>query len=146
MKLPEIKVKKIQAAGDFETAHNIRYEVFVIGQNVPEDMEYDEFEDVSTHFLAYAGETPCGTARWRITENGIKLERFAVSEKYRGLGVGSALVANVLEDIAKRPEAKGKPLYLHAQISAMNLYAKFGFKQKGEIFQECDIDHYKMYR
>jgi predicted GNAT family N-acyltransferase len=142
----DIKVKKIQTAGDFEMAHKIRYEVFVIGQNVPEDMEYDTFEDVSTHFLAYAGEIPCGTARWRITEKGVKLERFAVAEKFRGLGVGSALVAKVLEDIAAKPQTKGKQLYLHAQISAAKLYAKFGFKQRGEIFKECDIDHYLMIR
>ena len=33
-------------------AHNIRYEVFVIGQNCPEDIEW-EFEEESTHFLVF---------------------------------------------------------------------------------------------
>lgn len=139
-----ITVKKIDTLQDLEKAKNIRYEVFVIGQNVPADEEIDQYEDESFHFIAYADDIPCGAARWRFTDIGIKLERFAVLEAYRGHGVGSALVSIVLDDIRKNPKSKGKPLYLHAQLDAMNLYGKFGFIKVGELFQECEIDHYKM--
>ena len=139
-----IKVVKVHTSKDFDLAKNIRYEVFVIGQNVPADEEIDAFEDESFHFLAFKENEPCGAARWRLTQNGVKLERFAVLEKYRSQGVGSALVTSVLEDINSNPKSKGKLLYLHAQLSAMKLYSKFGFKQVGGLFQECDIDHYKM--
>lgn len=141
---PSIKALKIHSPADLEQAKNIRYEVFVIGQNVPPEEEIDEFEDESFHFLALYNDIPAGAARWRFTEKGIKLERFAVLEPYRGKGIGSALVNAVLIDIKGNPDFEGKQLYLHAQLSAMRLYSKFGFKKVGEKFQECDIDHYKM--
>ena len=139
-----LKVIKAYNTEQFERAKKIRFEVFVLGQSVPADEEFDQYEDNSTHFLAFYNDIPCGAARWRITENGVKLERFAVLEDFRGLGVGSTLVREVLNDININTAAKGKNLYLHAQLSAMKLYSKFGFKQQGELFQECDIDHFKM--
>lgn len=139
-----IEVHKISSEDDIHVAQQIRYDVFVIGQQVPAEEEIDQYEKVCHHFLAKANSIPCGAARWRITSTGVKLERFAVLEKYRGMGVGSALVEAVLKDIESYPEATGKQLYLHAQISAIPLYQKFGFVREGEIFQECDIDHYAM--
>jgi len=141
-----VEVLKIHTNEAFEKAKMIRYNVFVIGQNVPLNEEIDEFENESFHFLASANDIPCGVARWRFTEKGIKLERFAVLEKYRGLGVGSALVEAVLMDIHDNPKSVGKSIYLHSQLSALKLYQKFGFKKEGELFQECDIDHFKMVR
>jgi predicted GNAT family N-acyltransferase len=141
-----IIVRKIQDKMDLESAMKIRYEVFVIGQNVPAEEEIDQYEGESFHFLALVNNTPVGAARWRFTGKGIKLERFAVLEKYRGKGVGSALVSAVLNDIDTHPRSDGKEQYLHAQLSAMRLYSKFGFTQEGSMFQECDIDHYKMTR
>ena len=85
-----------------------------------------------------------GTARWRITSNGVKLERFAVLADARGQGVGQALVKAVLADIQAKPEAALKSKYLHAQLSAVPLYSKFGFNKVGDIFEECNIMHYKM--
>jgi len=143
---PVIKVHKINTTEDLERAKKIRYEVFVIGQHVPVEEELDQYENESFHFIAFANGVPCGAARWRFTEKGIKLERFAVLADYRGQGIGSALVEAVLDDIKNNPESTGKPLYLHAQLEAMKLYGKFGFRKVGELFQECDIDHYKMVR
>lgn len=137
-------VTKVLNKEDLETIFKIREEVFVIEQEVAPEEEYDEYEDTSIHFLARVDRNPAGTARWRFTDKGIKLERFAVLKKERGKGVGQALVKSVLEDIALHPEAKGKKLYLHAQLTAIPLYAKFGFKQVGDMFEECNILHYKM--
>lgn len=141
-----IIVSKIHSKEDVEYAHKIRYEVFVIGQNVPEEEEIDGYEKASIHFIAKKDGVPCGAARWRITAEGVKLERFAVLEKFRGTGVGSALVEAVLNDIKTNADAKDKKHYLNAQLTAIPLYRKFGFKEVGEIFQECDIDHYRMER
>jgi predicted GNAT family N-acyltransferase len=135
---------KISDESDMQTAFKIREEVFVVEQNVPKEDEYDEFEISSTHFLAYCDGQPCGTARWRYTDKGIKLERFAVREGFRSSGVGSSLVQAVLADIASKPEAAGKKLYLHAQLTAVPLYEKFHFHKEGDIFDECGIMHYKM--
>lgn len=127
-----------------EKAYALRKEVFVIEQKVSPADEFDEYEEESRHFIALDdNDNAVGTARWRRTENGIKLERFAVKESHRGIGVGSALVEKVLEDIGEM-EGPGQNIYLHAQLSAVPLYQKFGFKEVGDQFLECDIWHYLM--
>lgn len=140
-----MKVKLIESKAALEEAFAIRQKVFVEEQEVPADEEYDEFEDHSRHFLAYSEDgQPCGTARWRFTDKGIKLERFAVLAEWRGKGTGQTLVQAVVNDIAAHHDSKGKTLYLHAQLPAVSLYERFGFKKAGEIFEECGIQHYLM--
>lgn len=143
---PIIDVIKIHTQADFQQAIKIRYAVFVQEQKVPIEEEIDDFENQSIHFIAYKNKIPCGTARWRVAEKGIKLERFAVLQNHRGKGVGSALVDAVLNDIDSNSETHGKQMYLFAQLSAMKLYSHFGFQKVGILFQECNIDHYKMVR
>jgi predicted GNAT family N-acyltransferase len=139
-----ISVEKVLSKEQLDNVFKIREEVFVLEQEVDPAEEYDEFEDISIHFLAKSEGQPAGTARWRFTDKGIKLERFAVLKPMRGKGVGQALVKTVIEDIAANPQSKGRKLYLHAQLDAMPLYEKFGFKKVGEMFEECNILHYKM--
>jgi len=124
------------------TIKEIRYEVFVVEQKVDEAEEYDEFESECPHFLAYAEGTPAGTARWRTTEKGFKLERFAVLENFRKFGVGSALVQAVLAEVL--PISEGKKIYLHAQVQALPFYQKLGFEAFGEEFIEAEIMHRAM--
>ena len=134
-----IEVRKAADAAELEMVFAIRRKVFVEEQNCPPELEW-EFEDESAHFLArYEGE-PAGAARWRQTDKGYKLERFAVLKEYRGKGVGPALVKTVLQDLPK----EASYIYLHAQVQAMNLYAKAGFKAQGALFEEAGIQHYKM--
>lgn len=140
----DISVKQIQNDHDWAEAKRIRVEVFVDEQGVPEEDELDEFEEVSRHFIArYKGE-PAGACRWRYTDHGVKLERFAVDKKYRGKGIGRALVQATLDDIEADKNAKGKVRYLNAQISALFLYERFSFVKEGEPFDECGIMHYRM--
>ena len=141
-----ITIQFITEPAQMQAALGIREEVFVQEQRVPAEEEYDEFENYSRHFLALIDGHPAGTARWRFTDQGIKLERFAVLSRYRGSGVGSALVKAVLDDIMATDNIRGRLLYMHAQITAMPLYAKFGFQPVGEMFEECAIQHYKMQR
>lgn len=129
-----------------EKAFAIRQEVFVVEQKVSTEEEFDEFEGISRHFVALDGdENPIGAARWRSTEKGIKLERFAVKADKRGQGVGQALVYLVLRDIMTH-EGKGRYLYMHAQLQAVPFYEKFGFEKEGNQFLECNILHYLMYK
>ncbi|WP_162417906.1 GNAT family N-acetyltransferase [Cyclobacterium roseum] len=140
----KFSVHKITDEITLKKAFRIREEVFVKEQCVDPDEEYDGFENESAQFLAYQGQQEVGTARWRFTENGIKLERFAVLKPFRGKGVGQALVKAVLADIQSHPESAGKTVYLHGQLTAMGLYEKFGFQKVGDLFVECGIDHYQM--
>ncbi len=135
-----IAVHRVRDASELEQVFAIRREVFVEEQAVPEEEEYDEHEAESHHYLARVNGLPAGTARWRFTEHGIKLERFAVVQNFRKAGVGSAVLRQVLADLP----GEATFIYLHAQVPAMNLYAKQGFEPVGELFYECDIPHYKM--
>lgn len=134
-----LKASKINDPDDLKKAFAIRYEVFVDEQNCPPDLE-TEGNDNSTHFLATVNDDPAGAARWRKTDKGIKLERFAVLKKYRGLGVGQALVNAVLSDLPKEDTY----IYLHSQSHATGLYDKLGFEKVGDEFEEAGMKHFKM--
>lgn len=138
-----ITVHKVNTEEELNQVFEIRRIVFVVGQNCPPELEWEN-EDVSTHFIAFdENKTPCGAARWRKTEKGYKLERFAVLEHFRGKGVGQALVKAVLDDVIPLLQ-DGDKIYLHAQIQAMGLYEKFGFVPQGPQFEEAGIQHFKM--
>ena len=47
--------------------------MFVEEQGVPENLEYDEYEAHSSHFLVFDQKKAVATARWRRTKYGIKL-------------------------------------------------------------------------
>ena len=136
---PKIEVRRVSDADKLEQVFAIRRKVFVDEQNCPPELEW-EYEDESVHFLGSVNGIPAAASRWRKTANGYKLERFAVLKEFRGIGVGQALVAAVLKDLP----ADAEYIYLHAQITAMPLYARFGFKKAGEQFEEAGIQHFKM--
>jgi predicted GNAT family N-acyltransferase len=134
-----LQVKKATTDEELAKVFAIRKVVFVEEQNCPPDLEWEN-EDVSHHFLAMSDHQPCGACRWRKTDNGYKLERFAVLKEFRGKGVGRALVATLLSDLPSDADY----IYLNAQLDAMGLYAKFGFVAEGDQFEEAGIQHFKM--
>ena len=123
-----------------DTAFTIRQKVFVEEQNVDKEEEYDEFEQSSIHYLVFVDEKPVGTARWRITKDGIKLERFAVLKEFRNAKAGRTVLLKVLEDVIPL----GKRIYMNAQITAMRFYEREGFVAEGEMLIEANIQHYRM--
>lgn len=140
--MPEPKrivVNRVSDQESLEKVFAIRREVFVGEQNCPPELEW-EHEDESRHFLATVDNQPAGAARWRRTDKGHKLERFAVLKQFRGQGVAQAVVKAVLADLP----ADADYIYLNAQILAMGLYQKFGFVAEGPQFEEAGIQHFKM--
>lgn len=137
-----ITAHQITESSDQQAAFKIRQMVFVQEQGVLPTAEYDQQETTATHFLALADGVPVGTARYRKTDKGVKLERFAVLKEYRNQQVGSHLLRIILEDLeASLPH---QIVYLHAQLGAVPFYRRHGFVKVGELFQECAIDHYQM--
>lgn len=136
-----LQVNKIRTKEELEIAFAIRRKVFVDEQGVDPKLELEN-EDVSTHFIALLDNRPCGACRYRKTDKGYKLERFAVLKEFRGKRVGQALVAAVLDDIPDAAEL----IYLNAQVDAVSLYAKFGFAVSGDEFEEAGIKHFMMVR
>ncbi len=129
---------------DLDAAFTIRETVFVQEQGVPAALENDEHDRRDArHYLARAADgTPAGAARWRETEHGVKLERFAVLPAFRNQEIGATLLYAVLADVrAELPDAE---VYLNAQLRAVPFYARHGFRREGEMFEEASIQHYKM--
>ena len=122
-----------------EEAFKIRHKVFVEEQNCPPEIEY-EFEEISTHFLLKYNNTPISTSRYRKTNEGIKLERFAVLKEYRKKGIGHKILKYMLNDLK---DFKGL-IYMHAQVDVIPFYEKMGFIKQGGKFEEAFIMHYKM--
>ncbi|MFP4090514.1 MAG: GNAT family N-acetyltransferase [Cyclobacteriaceae bacterium] len=142
-----ISVNKVVNQEELDQAFRIREEVFVHEQKVSPEEEYDQYEKTSTHFIAYDAEgRACGTARWRQTDKGIKLERFAVLKPFRKTGIGRLLLQTMLRDIEEDPNVEQQKIYMHAQTHAVDFYRKFGFETVGEEFDECGIMHYQMMR
>tara|TARA_B110000444_G_C18636599_1_gene499408 strand:- start:335 stop:763 length:429 start_codon:yes stop_codon:yes gene_type:complete len=136
-----IEIKKFRFEDEIlmKQAHEIRHEVFVIGQNCPEEIEW-EFEEESIHFLVFKKNKAVATARHRKTEKGYKLERFAVLDSERGKGYGQQVLKAILKDLK---EFNGMT-YMHAQTDVIPFYEKMGFVKTGNEFEEAGIMHYKM--
>jgi predicted GNAT family N-acyltransferase len=122
-----------------ELAFSIRRKVFVDEQGVDPNLEYDK-EDQAHHYLLLLAGKPIATARWRETEKGIKLERFAVLPEFRNRGFGEIILDEVLRDVRQL----GKTVYLHSQSRAVPFYERNGFFKEGEMFVEAGIEHYYM--
>ena len=135
----DVNVKIVKSRSEKELVLSIRKDVFIRGLNIPEYLEIDKNEDMATYVLAYVKNKPVGTARWRKTKKGIKLERFAVLEKYRSNGIGTKMTKFILKNLKKT-----QPIYLYAQDSAIKFYEKLGFKSIGSLFKEVGIKHQEM--
>ncbi len=128
---------------DLTEAFNLRNVVFVLEQNVPEDLELDEFDKDAIHVLAKDGDIVIGTGRMVIEQNKGRIGRMAVAQDWRRHGIGTALMKK-LEEAAKQTNLS--ELYLHAQLHAKEFYGNLGYSPRGDIFDEAGIDHIEMFK
>lgn len=143
-------VRRVTSETDWAAARVIRQRVFVEEQACPPEEEWDEHDWPAPHGVHLLGEedtTAVATARWRPVllegSEAAKLERFAVLPRWRGRGLGRAMIAAAIEDA----RASGATRFvLHAQAHLEPLYASFGFTTVGERFEEAGIPHVKMVR
>lgn len=119
----------------------VRIAVFVIEQNIPEELEWDEHDATSMHVLAEdAAGTPIGCGR--LLPDG-HIGRLAVLSEWRGRGVGAALLARLTELARMRGDRR---VLLNAQVQAIPFYARYGYAPIGAPFAEAGIAHQTMER
>ncbi|WP_221360278.1 GNAT family N-acetyltransferase [Streptomyces beigongshangae] len=148
------EVRIVRDPADREACFAVRKEVFVVEQQVPEDLEYDAYDAGAVHVLAVredgeplgAGRLLHGEAAAAVNggDTGVgSLGRLAVVRAARGLGVGAALVRGI-EDAAR---ARGlTAVDLHAQTHALPFYERLGYVAYGPEFPDAGIPHRAMRR
>lgn len=127
-------------------ALRIRNSVFVKEQGVPFELEVGSPIDEahSVHFVGYVEGRALATVRLLVDSEDktqAVVQRMAVLKEARGKGYANLLLESLL-DFSHKSDIQF--LTLHAQLSARDLYAKFGFLPQGEIFEEAGIDHITM--
>jgi ElaA protein len=130
---------------DIQAAMHIRFVVFVHEQNVPPELELDEYDAQAIHLLAMdANQSPVGVARVVEKPGSVaKIGRVAVLKEWRGKGVGEALMRYALRVAQQRGMNSA---VLDAQTAAIAFYEKLGFVAEGPEFDDAGIAHRRMTR
>lgn len=128
-----------QHQADLDRLRVIRRRVFIDEQQVPESLEWDEFDAISLHVLA---ETASGVAvaTGRLLPDG-HIGRMAVLPEWRGRGVGLAVLQRLLTAARQRGDHSVR---LNAQTHALGFYEKAGFVAEGPVFDDAGIPHRSM--
>lgn len=140
---------------DVAAVFALRYEVFVLGQGVPEELERDELDGGADHAVVLVDGQVVGTGR--LVDGRIDVEsrlipgtsgvgtigRMAVAPAHRGTGVGRALLDRLVERAAERGL---REVELHAQLHAWGFYERAGFVPYGPTYLEAGIEHVGMRR
>ncbi|MBS4198707.1 GNAT family N-acetyltransferase [Bacillus sp. FJAT-49732] len=136
-----MNVVKVSTETQLQDAYNIRNKVFVEEQKVPYELEIDEFEPHSDHFVLYSEGTPIGAGRFRVLDGKGKIERICVLSLNRGSGAGK-IIMGAIEDHAK--ESGIVILKLNAQTYAIPFYEKLGYTVVSDEFLDAGIPHKTM--
>ena len=129
-----------------QAAMAIRLLVFVGEQQVPPELEADEYDADALHLLATETATGEAVGAARILDRGdgrAKIGRVAVKKEWRGCGIGRLLMEDALRRIAERGFTT---VFLEAQVQVIPFYERLGFVAEGPVFQDAGIDHRKMTR
>ena len=134
-------IERVRFADAEGAIRAIRTTVYIEEQQVPAALEWDGLDDACLHVLARdaAGE-PVATAR--LLDDG-RLGRMAVYRSWRGRGVGTALLEELLTVARERGLAE---VWLTAQTRAIGFYERLGFRAHGPEFPDAGIPHRRMTR
>lgn len=133
-----LRVELVDWASMAPALEAIRREVFIVEQQVPEEMEWDADDAISVHALALLDGHPVGCGR--LLPDG-HIGRMAVRAPFRSTGVGRALLQALLAEARRRGM---REVVLHAQMHALGFYEALGFVADGPVFDEAGIPHRRM--
>jgi len=137
----EFSLRAASWLADQAALQDLRRTVFIIEQQVPESLEWDEFDAVSVHALAQNAQAEAiGTGR--LLPDG-HIGRMAVRLDWRGRGVGSAILEFLIDCARRRGD---HTLQLNAQTHAIGFYQRQGFVARGDEFLDAGIPHRQMTR
>ena len=122
-------------------AYEVRRQVFIIEQHVPETLERDAYDAAAIHVIAIDEGNVVGTLRIVFLPEHAKFGRVAVLRQARGKGIATAMMRAAMRIARERGETR---LYLTAQTDKIGLYEKLGFVAYGDEFEEGGMPHRAM--
>lgn len=134
-------IKIVENENELLESFKIRRIVFVQEQNVPESIEWDEFDEGATHIIYKLDDEVVGADRIVYFDDSVKIGRVAVLKEYRLRGIGREIVEFLIKESKKR---SNNIIYANVQLIAQKFYKRLGFSEEGETFYEADIEHIKM--
>ena len=119
----------------------IRTVVFLHEQNIPEELEWDEYDKSAFHFgLFYKS---CLVAYARSIENNVYwIGRMTVHKEYRNIGIGSHLLELAIAFLRDRNSQKD--IFVSAQVPAIYFYEKNNFSVRRKTYLDAGILHTDM--
>lgn len=133
----------IERTDDIATCRQIRHEVFVVEQRVPEAEEWDDRDGDAIHLIARDDSgAAIGTARILFDGEIGKIGRVAVRRAARGTGIGAALILYAMQELRQTPGITRAKL--GAQNHAIGFYEKLGFAAYGPEYMDGGIPHRDM--
>ncbi|MEU9046494.1 MULTISPECIES: GNAT family N-acetyltransferase [unclassified Kitasatospora] len=149
-----IAIRVAEGDADLALVRAVRREVFIVEQNVPEELEYDRYDGTSVHLLAVGADgATLGTGRLIFgdqareltggVEGRVLLGRLAVLPAARGTGLGAQLVRAIEAAGAERGASE---VELHAQVHALGFYERLGYVAEGPVYDDAGIPHRTMTR
>lgn len=134
-------VRQAGSPREFEALLALRYEVFCVEQGVPEHEERDGRDRAGLHLIAVRDELLLGTCRLVFVGSTVQLSRLAVAAAWRRQGIATALLQAAEHEARKRRASR---IVLHAQTYARPLYEQAGYRARGRVFVEAEIEHVAM--
>lgn len=119
----------------------LRSDVFILEQGITSEADVDGFDPVARHVLGRASDGRLvATARLRLADGSVKVERVAVAKADRGRGIGTELMAFLHAHLGP-----GRAT-LSAQTHLLRWYEALGWEPVGETYDEGGVLHRRMVR
>lgn len=138
-----IEIVRVKTDEQMEMVYDIRREVFIREQGVPEEIEMDGQDGEAIHVFATVDGIPAGCGRLMLGNGEAKIGRVAVRKEMRRSGIGDG-ICRLLMAIAEDNGAAR--VNISAQLTAVEFYEKLGFVKEGDVFTEAGIEHVRMVR
>ncbi|WP_158599211.1 GNAT family N-acetyltransferase [Methanohalophilus sp. RSK] len=133
-----VEIRWTKGLDGFDEVYQVRKEVFIGEQDVPEELEIDEIDPIATHITLFENNIPVATGRLFGKNDKYYIGRVCVLSNSRGGGFGRL----VMKELINKGKHEGAiEIHLSSQIQAMDFYRKSGFCEYGEIHYDAGITH-----
>lgn len=127
-----------------ENLYKVAYErirTFVIAQDRVYQ-EIDEIDPVAHHVMGFQDGRLVAYARIFTEQGHVTFGRVLTIPEVRGQGLGRQLMAQIEAEI--RRDYPGQPISIGAQVDKRGFYEKFGYQERGAIFNFHGTPHIRM--